>query len=33
MRAPSKVPGAGTGVKVARGRIKKGSLVALYPGM
>ncbi|PNF32624.1 SET domain-containing protein 9 [Cryptotermes secundus] len=31
-RAPSKVPGAGTGVRVARGRVKKGSLVALYPG-
>lgn len=32
MRAPSRVPGAGTGVRVARGRVKKGSLVALYPG-
>jgi hypothetical protein len=33
MQAHSKVPGAGTGVVMARGRVKKGTLVALYPGM
>ena len=33
MRSHSKVPGAGIGVVMARGRVKKGSLVALYPGM
>jgi hypothetical protein len=33
MRASSKVPGAGIGVVMARGRVKKGMLVALYPGM
>jgi hypothetical protein len=32
-RAPSKVPGAGVGVVIARGRVKRGALVALYPGM
>jgi len=33
MRSHSKVPGAGMGVVMARGRVKKGTLVALYPGM
>jgi hypothetical protein len=32
MLSHSKVPGAGTGVVMARGRAKKGALVALYPG-
>jgi hypothetical protein len=33
MRSYSKLPGAGIGVVMARGRVKKGTLVALYPGM
>ena len=33
MRSHSKVPGAGIGVVMVRGSVKKGSLVALYPGM
>ena len=29
---PSKLPGAGQGVIVERGKVKEGQLVALYPG-
>ncbi|XP_059479120.1 SET domain-containing protein 9-like [Neocloeon triangulifer] len=31
-RAPSLIPGGGTGVFVTKGKVRKGRLVALYPG-